>query len=126
MYALAYEVAKSDGWIALPEPSGATHEELRATLPPMPDGQDTKSMFLINEMSMKACRSGDIQSLQLAVNAAREQGMSNSLISKATAGVLKEQLRKRQVWKIKLWKRGFLKRNNLKKDNSEQEQFEKG
>ena len=97
MYALAYErglEAKADGWIQLPEPTGTTHDDLRLMLPPMPEGQDTKSIFIINEMNMKACRAGDVKSFARAVNAAREQGLADSLICRSTVALLKRHLQK--------------------------------
>jgi hypothetical protein len=55
----------------------------------MPDGHETRDIFLINEMCMKAYRSGNADSLKRAISAAREQGLGQSIICKATEALLK-------------------------------------
>ena len=60
----------------------------------MPDGHETKAIYIINEMCMKACRSGDVESLTRAVNAAREQGLAESIVCKSTVALLKRHYQK--------------------------------
>jgi hypothetical protein len=84
----------NDGWIQLPKPAGYTHDELRHLLPPMPDGHETRAIYIVNEMCMKACKSEDVESLTRAVNAAREQGLGESIICKSAAALLKRRCQK--------------------------------
>jgi hypothetical protein len=55
----------------------------------MPEGHETRAIYIVNEMCMKACKSGDSDSLTRAVNAAREQGLGESIICKSAAALLK-------------------------------------
>jgi hypothetical protein len=55
----------------------------------MPEGHETREIFLINEMCMKAHRSGNADSLERAISAAREQGLGQSIICKACEVLLK-------------------------------------
>jgi hypothetical protein len=61
----------------------------------MPEGHETREIFLINEMCIKAHRSRNVDSLQKAISAAREQGLGQSIIC-LTCESLLQNLNKKQ------------------------------
>jgi len=64
----------------------------------MPEGHETRETFIVNEMCMKAHRSRNVDSLQKAIRAAREQGLGQSILCMTCEFLLQKLNKKHELY----------------------------